>query len=113
MKQPITNKPVNKTERYQKYTELLFRIGDTSISAEERLQAVGALEQEVATVQNIDVRSDIVATEKHLEFLKTALKGHDHKLFRETLEKTNLHLFRVQLRLIEIANKPPKKEDWE
>jgi hypothetical protein len=113
MKQPITNKPVNKIERYQRYAELLFAMGDVSFPAEQRLLAIDALEKEISLIQNVEVRSDIVAAEKHLDFLKTALKGGDHKLFRETIEKANLHLFRVQMRLIELSNKPPKKEDWE
>lgn len=113
MKQPITNKPINKIERYQTYMDLLFKIGDASIPAIERIKIIEALEKEIATIQTVEVRTDIVAAEKHLDFLRTVLKGNDHKLLRETLEKINLHLFRVQIRLIEIANKPPKKEDWE
>ncbi|MFH1916704.1 MAG: hypothetical protein ABIJ21_05545 [Nanoarchaeota archaeon] len=102
----ILNNPKSKTEQYHTFVDSIFRISDDAILIPERLTLLAKLMQDLDAVKTVEVRSDVVAATKHLDYARTTLRDQtSHKAFREALEKTNLHLFRIQVKLLDLANK--------
>ena len=98
----ILNNPKSKTEQYHKFVDTLFRIADDITPQPERLALIAKLMQELDTLRAVEIRSDIVAAVKHLDYARTTLRDQSsHKAFREAIEKTNLHLFKIQVKLLD------------